>query len=280
VTLHQIGDVDSRHRSTAAREVLFRAVAGRMANRVISVSDAVARHYARRGIPRGKLRVIHNAIDTVPFRRALGPDERDALRRELEIPAGARGLVCVAMLRPGKGIGVLVRAMRAVLEREPRAVLLIVGDGSERHRIEREIAAHELTGAVRLLGTRDDVPAILQLAELFVLPTRSALSAFPTVLIEACASGLPSVASNIGGVPEIVRDGKEAILTPVGDERALADALCTLLADQDLRSRLADGALARAGAFSVPAWAKAVLDVYDDVLARPAARRLGEPARS
>ena len=277
VTLHQIGDVEPRRLSEAAREVVFRAVVGLKADRVISVSDAVARHYARRGIPRRKLRVVHNAIDAAPFQRTLQPEERNALLRELDIPAGARVLACVAMLRPGKGIGVLVRAMRAVLAREPRALLLVVGDGSERPRIEREVSALGLENSVRLLGTRADVPAILRLAELFILPTRSALSAFPTVLIEACASGLPSVASDVGGVPEIVRDGREGILTPVGDERALADAISTLLADHELRNRLADGALARASAFSLHAWASAVLGVYHDVTVGSCSPQASEP---
>lgn len=264
VTLHQLGALDWRQSRAALRECAFRLAVGARAQRVVGVSAAVADYYARRGIPRSRLRVVYNAIDAAPFQAPLDDQRRSALRAELGLSSDARVLISVAMLRQGKGLGVLLRAMAAIRQRQPQAVLLIVGDGPERPRLTRLADDLELGGSVRFLGVRTDVPALLGLAQVFVLPTR--YEALPTVLLEANAAGLPAVASDVGGVPELVRHNVEGLLTPVGDSPALATSICRLLEDGDLRARLAAAARVRAHDFSLRRWAQRLLDVYREAI--------------
>ena len=270
VTLHQFGSLNWRRPREAVREAVFRLVVGVAATRVIGVSTAVARYYARRGIPRRKLTVVPNALDLTRFVDPLTSEQRNRLMGELHLSPGARIVLCVAMLRPGKGVEVLLKAMGRILAAEPRAVLLIVGDGPERSHLDRLARAVSPPGCVRWLGMRTDVPLLLQLAEVCVLPTFQ--EALPTVLIEASAAGVVPVASNVGGVPEVVRHGVEGLLTAPGDERALAVAVLTVLQNHGLRLRLSQAARRRAQEFSPPVWARRLVEIYSQ--ARPVMRIL------
>jgi len=117
-----------------------------------------------------------------------------------------------------------------------RFELLVVGDGKLRPVIEKQIARLGLCKYVRLLGTRTDVPNLLSASDILVLA--SLWEGLPGVIAEAMASGLPVVATNVGGIPELVVDGKTGLLVPPGDATSLADALSRLIDDPDLRYRL------------------------------------------
>ena len=270
VTLHQLGALTWQQPRDAARELLFRLVVGRLASRVIAVSEAVADYYRRRGVPSAKLAVVHNAVALEPLTRSLTPLQRARLLAEFGLSADARVVVTVAVLRRGKGIGVLLKALPLVIAREGRAVLLVVGDGPMRGRLEALAASLGLDHHIRFVGQRRDVGLLLRLGEVFVLPSR--YEAFPTALLEALAAGLPSVASRVGGIPEIVVDGREALLTPAGDVGALAAAMSRLLEDEALRGRLAEAAAVRARAFSPPVWGQQLVSLYQSVLAEGASR--------
>ncbi len=135
----------------------------------------------------------------------------------------------VACLREEKRIDVLINAAPQILARFPDAHFLIAGDGTCRESLVALAGQLGITDRVTFLGHRDDVPAVLAQADMFVLPSRS--EALPNSVIEAMASGLPVVASRVGGIPELVDDGKTGYLVPPGDPNALADALARLLED-------------------------------------------------
>jgi glycosyltransferase involved in cell wall biosynthesis len=171
----------------------------------------------------------------------------------------------VTVLRPGKGHDVAVESVRRLLPRFPQLRLLIAGDGPSLPDVRR--LAEPLGDAALLLGHRTDVGELLGASDVLLHPT--SMDAFPTVLLEAGATGVPVLATAVGGIPEIVRDGDTGLLvsTPVSADE-VAPALERLLGDAALRARLGDAARARFDAeFTAQRWAQRLRAVYDDVLA-------------
>jgi glycosyltransferase involved in cell wall biosynthesis len=168
---------------------------------------------------------VYNGIDTETY----APGSAMALRKALDLPAGAPVVGTVGRLDPIKDHRTLLEAFDAVRRRRPRARLLVVGDGAERRLLES--AAGE---GVRFLGTRPDVPELLRVMDVFVLPSIN--EGISNTLLEAMASGLPVIATRAGGNPELVDHQRTGLLTPVGDARALAEAIGRYLSDGELRA--------------------------------------------
>jgi glycosyltransferase involved in cell wall biosynthesis len=171
--------------------------------------------------------------------------------------------VPVGRLQAPKDPLTLIRAL-AELGRPGEAV--IAGDGPDRPAVEREVRRLGLESAVRLAGERDDVAELLAEADLFVLSTRS--EGLPLSILEAMAAGLPVVASDVGGVPELVVDRETGFLVPPGDPHALAAAIERLLDDPDLRGRFGAAGRARVSThFDLASAQRAHLDLYRALLA-------------
>jgi glycosyltransferase involved in cell wall biosynthesis len=211
-------------------------------DKIIAVSAAVGEYAIAEGrVPREKISVLYNGIDTGYFRRGSDID-RAAVRKALGIPPDAALAVTVAVLRREKGIQYLIEAWPEILESVPNAYYLIVGAGPYEDQLKSLAATYRLTDRVLFAGARSDIPAILGSSDLFVLPTLG--DVLPTVLAEAMASGLPIVASGVGGVPEMVEPGKNGLLVPPGDQTQLAAACVHLLRTPDEARRLGQGGLA------------------------------------
>jgi glycosyltransferase involved in cell wall biosynthesis len=196
--------------------------------------------------------VIPNAVDVAAF-----PQARHG--------AGPPLILAVGRLAEPKDALTLVRALAAV--RELAFTALLVGDGPDRPALQAEVRRLGLQEVVTFAGTRDDVPDLLARADVFALSSRS--EGAPVSILEAMAAGLPVVASRVGGVPELVVDGKTGLLVPPGDPGAMGSALGRLLADAGLRRRL--GAAGRERAlrrFDVRTQRRAHLDCYVRELTR------------
>ena len=251
-----------RHRLlTEVRDRLMRFVMNRWSSRVISVSGALRDIYLKRGgLDAAKLRVVHNGIELDRFRRDRAAT-RAQLEREFGFPHDAKIAVTVAVLRPKKGIEVLLEAATRV----PDAYFLIVGDGPKRE--EWNALAQQLGVAdrIRWAGYRRDVDALLAGCDLFVHPSLD--DAFPTVLLEAMAAGLPVVATRVGGIPEIVSDFTGRLVA-AGDAGELAAAIDALMNDDVARKRMSVAAEKTATeSFSTEAWIARLDAVYREVLA-------------
>jgi L-malate glycosyltransferase len=181
-------------------------------------------------------RVAEHKVAVVPNGLDVG---RFTVRR---VRSPARRVVMVANLRPEKGHDVLIDAASHVLGRFPDARFELVGSGPEHRRLAALANERGVSHAVSFLGHCETVPEQLAGADVFVLPSRS--EALPNALLEAMAAGLPVVASAVGGILEVLEEGKTGLLVPAGDSRALADALIRLMGDTALAERL--GAAARA----------------------------------
>jgi glycosyltransferase involved in cell wall biosynthesis len=215
--------------------------------------------------PQGRVRVLHNVA------RPLGPaDGSDAdpaaLRAELGIPAGAPVVGTIARLVPIKGLDVLLRAARRVVERVPEVRFVLVGGGREREALARQAADLGLVGRVNFTGERLEVAALYRLFDCFALPSRS--EGCSNVLLEAMQVGLPIVATCVGGIKELVRDGAQALLVAPEDDAALADALVRVLTDAELARRLAAAARDRSREFTIAAYVEKVQLFYDELFAR------------
>jgi glycosyltransferase involved in cell wall biosynthesis len=227
----------SRFRSPADRELLERITP--KINRLIAVSDAIVEKLVAEGRDTTAISRIYNGVDLERFDEATGGE---AIRAEFGIPASAPLAVVVGRLEPEKGHPTLIEAWPVVHHHFTSAHLLVVGEGSERDRLEGLAAAHlraEICCAsVHFLGRREDVPQILAAADVVVMP--SYREAQGLAIVEALAANRPVIASNVGGIPEMIRSGENGILVPSQDPSALASAIALLFRDRALASRLAN----------------------------------------
>jgi glycogen(starch) synthase len=171
----------------------------------------------------------------------------------------------VGRLAPQKGVSTLVEA--AGLLKEPSAQVLLVGDGPERSKLERDAERLGVDDRLHFVGffAHERLPAVLAHADLLVLP--SLYEELGTVLLEAMQAALPIVASRTGGIPDLIEDGVNGMLVPAGDPEALARAIDRLLADRDLARLLSKEAQQRAKDYDWEVLAERVLRVYQGVTA-------------
>jgi glycosyltransferase involved in cell wall biosynthesis len=221
------------------RRITLRWAAARSAA-TVAVSAALQMDLATvLRLPPRTVRVIHNGV-----RSHVG--SREATRRELRVGGHEPLIVAIGNLYPVKGHLVLLQAL-SVLHENPafaRCHVAIAGRGDQEATLRAYATAQGLAPFVHLLGWRDDVADLLAAADIFALPSLS--EGVPLALLEAMFAGQAIVASGVGGIPEIVTSGREALLVPPGDPRALGVALARLLEDAPLRRGLGAAARRRA----------------------------------
>jgi glycosyltransferase involved in cell wall biosynthesis len=208
----------------------------------ITVSEVVKAHWLReQGIDPARIAVVANGVDLARF--APDPAARGRVRRQLGLADDVPLLLAVGRLDESKGFQIAIAALRDLRARGLEAQLLIAGEGVYRPQLE-QLAAES---GVRLLGylPHERLTELLAAADLFVLPTLH-YEGMPMTIVEALAAGLPVVASNIGGVPNTVDDGKTGLLVPVGDVQALASATAGLLQNKERYTTMSQAARAAA----------------------------------
>jgi glycosyltransferase involved in cell wall biosynthesis len=204
------------------------------ANRITAVSRTAA-DFIGHFTERGRIVVVPNGVD--PDRFGSRSKAADGPIRDLD---GDHTILYVGRLVYRKGIHVLVRAMPHILRELPDAQLLIAGEGIMENFIRLLIRNLELGDHVKLLGfvPDEELPDLYSLSRVFVLPSLYCES-FGITILEAMAAGKPVVASNVGGVPEVIEDGVTGLLFKRGDERDLAGSVLRILTDRDLALDLA-----------------------------------------
>jgi glycosyltransferase involved in cell wall biosynthesis len=259
-TIHAIG-------GAGVKDHLERSLLSRCAARIIAVSQSARRDYLRRGLGReDQVVTIHNGVDVVP-----APGSGPKVREQLGLGPDDLVVGMVSALRPEKGHDVAIEAIRALRGRVPGLRLLIAGQGDLEGEIRRR--AQDLDDVVVLAGLRSDVMGVLDAVDVCLHPSRA--DAFPTTLLEAMAASVPVLATAVGGIPEIVEDGRTGVLIAAPPTSpALADALAGLLADPARRARL--GTAARASyleRFTAAPWLRALRTLYGQVLEESARGR-------
>jgi glycosyltransferase involved in cell wall biosynthesis len=258
-TLAALAVLGTRRRLVATRRVDFTPKGAwkyRRCDRVVAISQAIAGILRTSGVAPDRLEVIHSGIDPARFAGA----DRARARQALGLPADAVMVLCVAALEDHKDHATLLNAWEAVAA-DQRAHLVLAGDGSLRAQLAVRAGGLE---RVHVLGFRDDIPDLLAGADVFVLTSR--LEGLGTAVMDAMCCGLPVVATRAGGIPELIRDGVDGVLVPVGDAAAVAAALRSLLDDAAKRSSLGDAARQHAGRhFLAQGMVDAYVDLYDRI---------------
>ncbi|MCX7011754.1 MAG: glycosyltransferase family 4 protein [Candidatus Sumerlaeota bacterium] len=211
---------------------------GRATDGIVCISRAILEYCAAKPyLRRENLALIHSAVD---FER-YGATQDRSLRQELGV--GDRFVAgIVGRLREEKGHRYLFDALPEVVRQAPDFTLLVVGSGSLEDEFRKQVQALGVERHVVFAGFREDVPRVLAALDLFVAPSIS--EGLGTAILEAAAAGLPIVATNVGGIPDTVRDGETGLLVPPADPAALAQALLRMYRDRPLAQRLGAAAAA------------------------------------
>ncbi len=262
-----------------------------LCTRFIAVSSLDAqRMVSVEGVPAEKVVMIPNAY--VP--RAAGPSgangagdvggvggvsgvsgeggqggEGGSLRAELGLPSSSQLIGAVAVMRPQKALSVLLEAHAHVLAALPETHLFLAGDGECRPALVELAARLGIEDRVHFLGLRPDVEALLRAAD--VAAISSDYEGTPLVAFECMANRTPLVATSVGGLLDIVRDGETGVLVPPRDPRALGEALVGVLADPSRGKRLADAAATRLHEFTIEVIAERFGSLYETLVAESAA---------
>jgi glycosyltransferase involved in cell wall biosynthesis len=220
------GDIQSRGRDPRGAEMI--AELGR-AHRIVCISPEIADEARGAGLAESQLLRVPNGIDLSRFERPT--------KATLDLPPGTETILFVGALRREKRLPWLLRSFARLATRRPAARLILAGDGPEAPAARRLAAELGLGERVVFLGDRRDVPALLATSRVFVLSSES--EGLSNALLEALASGVPIVATDLPSNAAVARPDREALLVPLADEEALASALERVLADPALAARLA-----------------------------------------
>lgn len=206
---------------------------GRVTDCVITVSSALRKEYIEKfRVPAEKVVCVYNGIDTESFDLTV---DKKKIKTQLGLAPEKPVIGTVARMAPQKGLPFLLEAI-AILGETVNAGFLIAGDGPLRPDLERQAEQLGLSGKVCFPGYCQNIKEILQIFDIFVIPSIS--EGLSITAIEALAAGKPVVASRVGGLPEVVEDGKTGVLVPPGDPATLASAIKNLLDDPALRERM------------------------------------------
>jgi len=236
----------------------------RLASATVACSSAVASTLEEAwGIPAASILVIPNGIDLGAFVDDQAEGQRK--RRELGLKGADIALLSVGRLDQLKQHDVQIRAMADVLKSAPDCRLFIAGTGDQEQPLCELIRTLGLDGAVRLLGHRDDIPALLNACDIFTLSTR--WEGLPLAVIEAMAARRPVISTDAEGMDYIVEHERTGLLVPVGDSKAFAAAVLRLARDHELRRRFGEAARRRVEReFSLPVMLKRYAELYERVM--------------
>lgn len=214
-------------------------------------------------VPAGRVHFIPNGVDLDRF----SPRRATRVARPLE-DWDAPTVGVVARMVPEKGHDTVLEAIRMLTDRWPGLRLVLVGDGSLRSRLEERIRRHGLRDNVVLAGEQSDVLPWVACFDVALLTPHWG-EGLPNAVLEYLAAGRPVVATRVGGIPALVRDGQEGLLVEPNDPEAVAESVASLLSDEDRRETMAGAARRRAEVFGLDRMIETTRHLYLDMMGRP-----------
>lgn len=218
-------------------------------------------------VPALKVRQIYNGVDSEKFH----PNQ--ALREQITpggfLSGGSIVVGTVGRIAEVKNQKLLVDGVKCLVENRPELRenlrLVLVGDGPLYDSLQSYISESGISDLVWMAGDRDDIPQLMQLMDIFVLP--SLAEGISNTVLEAMATGLPVIATNVGGNPELISDGENGRLITVGDDQCLAMTIGDLIDDSEVRNQMGQNGLNRVrSTFNWPKTVNEYLSVYDELL--------------
>jgi len=228
-------------------------------DRMVALTEGERRDYIACSVANPeKMVTIHSGVNMDRFMKVKVNTERK--KRSLGLNPEAPVVGAVGWLLPIKGPLYLLRAMGEIWQNHPDIHLVYVGKGDLEEDVKREASRTGVSDKVKFLGWRDDIPEIMQVLDIFVLPSLN--EGMGRVLVEAMASGKPIVASNVGGIPDLVKDGQNGFLVGPGDVNGLSLAMKKLIADEELRVKMGAKGRAMAQSYGVEEMIGKIDDLY------------------
>lgn len=233
--------------------------------KVIAISDAVKKHLAADlGVSDERIALIYSGVDTEKFSRDYSAAEIETIKRSMGLRPSLPVIGNIGRLSPVKGQRYLIEAMAVAIKKRPGIQALIIGDGEEKEALERLALDLGIGDSVRFVRSMIDTPRMLSIMDVFVFP--SVKEGLGIGLLEALAAGRACVASRVGGIEDIIKDGFNGILTEVGDVNGIAGAVLGLLDDAEHRGRMGErGRGLIREKFTLDTMADKVIGLYEDI---------------
>ncbi|ODS34147.1 MAG: putative glycosyltransferase [Candidatus Scalindua rubra] len=244
--------------------VLLEKFAARFTDKIINLSEIEIERFLKHGIgTKQQLKHIYNGIDIKYYERTMASN----LKKRDEFGLSKDDFICatVGRLVPVKGHTYLIKAIQKVIKVIPKARFLFIGDGELKSELSEEIKSLGLQENIFLLGARRDIATTLSCINIFLLPSIN--EGFGMVLIEAMAAKKPVIATNVGGIPEVVIDGKTGILIPPKDTEGFSSAIIKLYNNPELSKRMGLAGYRRTkNIFNIETTVHELEDLYSELI--------------
>lgn len=253
-TVHGVPFTDDRNPVLNKFVLACERQAAVFSDRIVTNADRIAKEYQERGIGSpDQYKTVYIGVDREKFRGATPATD---------LPGTRPRIVMVGRLAEGKGFELMIDAVERVSIEE--YTVCLVGEGPMYDLLMKLVANRGISDRVFLTGYRNDIPQVLAASDILVLP--SFREGTPRVILEAMASGLPVVATDVAGIPEQVVDGESGFLIPTGDVDALANRIDELLANWELRNQMGARGYERSEQFSIEAMLEDIDKLYKELL--------------
>lgn len=232
------------------------------ADRVIAVSKEIVKKMKLAGIDSSKICPIENGVSLERFQNNIASD---LIRESLGVKKDVSVIGSVGALTKEKGHSYLLKAIPMVVQRFPKTIFLLVGDGRERPYLESMTSKLGIADKVIFAGMRTDIPEILSILDVFVLPSLN--EGLPMALLEAQAARIPVVATSVGAIPDVLENGVTGILILPKDPQAIAEAIIMILSDKKFASGIAQKGFERVrDNFSSEKMGDKYLSIYKELI--------------
>ena len=263
-TVHSVLKYDYTSFCTRWVNALLENVTKGMTNHYIAVSSAIEKDLVKSGVKAKDVTIIHNSIDTSLFK----PGKSHFIRQLIGSGRDDKLIGVIARLHPVKGLNYFVEAAHMLLQKESCYKFVLVGDGPNKDELKEQIKNLSLEKEIFMVGFLDNISEVIQSLDLLVIPSLS--EGFGLTAVEAMASKVPVVATEVGGLKDIILNDETGILVPPANSKALAEAILNMLHnDKQSSDYVAKGYLQVKQLFSIEVMAKKTEEVYIDKVKLP-----------
>ncbi|MGD8535119.1 MAG: glycosyltransferase family 4 protein [Candidatus Aminicenantes bacterium] len=239
-------------------------LANRMTDRIVALTPREKADYiSYRTCPEDKMTVIHSGVDLEKFREYT-LDEKIKLKKETGLPEDSFVVGTAGRLVPVKGPDYLIKASQIVIPEHPHTYFLLAGGGPLKENLQKKANEAGVGKNIVFLGWRDDIARILAVFDVFLLPSLN--EGMGRVLVEAMAHGIPIVASDVGGIPDLVTHGKNGFLVPPKNPEELAKHIQILIENKDIRRKMGEAGKKMAQRYSHESMVKNIAALYEELL--------------